>query len=29
MHVLDVATGEDGSVLLEVESDDVLTGCPD
>ena len=24
MHVLDVATGEDGSVLLEVESDDVL-----
>ena len=29
MHVLDVATGKDGSVLLEVESDDVLTGCPD
>jgi transposase len=29
MHVLDVATGKDGSVLLEVKSDDVLTGCPD
>ena len=29
MHVLDVTTGQDGVLVLDVESDQVLTGCPD
>ena len=28
-HVLDVTAGEDGKRLIDVESDQALTGCPD
>ena len=28
-HVLEVTAGEDGRLLVDVESDQTLTGCPD
>ena len=28
LHVLEVTTGEDGLLVLDVESDQTLTGCP-